>query len=196
MVARGVLDADARQVVELHRLLGEAEHPGDEGLAGDDRGHRGEHHKGQLHRLGAHQEEEPLVHRLGVLEQVGPLPPIVEQERRHHQRVPADGDRLATEMPHVGVERLAAGDDEKDRAEGEEGVLGLVVEEPDRPHRVHRLDHLGRLEDPAQTENRQHREPDDHDRAEHLAHRAGAPLLDHEQQDQDDDGDGDHPVLE
>ena len=48
---------------------------------------------------------------VGVEQQQRALAEVVEQQRRQHQREPGEADRPLAEVAHVGVERLAAGDD-------------------------------------------------------------------------------------
>ncbi len=58
----------------------------------------------------------------GIEQQQRALAQVVQHQRRKHQRKPRDADRLLAEVPHVRVQRLAAGDDEEHRAEhGEAG---------------------------------------------------------------------------
>ena len=57
------------------------------------------------------------------------LAEVVEHQGGEHQPVPGRADRPTPEVTHVGVERLAAGDDEEDRAEREERLARLVDEE-------------------------------------------------------------------
>ena len=112
------------------------------------------------------------------------------------EAVPADGDRFAAEVPHVGVQRLPTSDHQKDRAQREERLHRLVLEEADGPHRIDGLDDLWRMHDVAQAEQRDHREPHDHDRPEHSADGTGAALLHAEQTDEDGHRDRDDPALE
>ena len=58
--------------------------------------------------------------RVRVVQQERALAEVVEHERGHDEREPGDADRAAAEVAHVGVERLAAGDGEHDRAEDDE----------------------------------------------------------------------------
>ena len=96
-------------------------------------------------------------------------------------RVPDERDRPATEVAHVGVERLAAGDDEEDAAEGEERLPRLGLEEVDDVDRVDGLEHARVLEDLVQAEHAEDGEPHDHDRPEDLADGLGAAALHDEQ---------------
>jgi hypothetical protein len=109
------------------------------------------------------------------------LAEVVEQQPREHEAVPGDLDRLAAEVPHVGVQRLAAGDDEEDRPERDEPLPRVLDEEVDRVRRRHGPQHLGMGDDLAQPEHAERREPHDHDRAEHLGDPGRAAPLDGEQ---------------
>ena len=84
------------------------------------------------------QQEERLLRRLRVGHQQRALAEVVQQQRRQHEREPGDPDRPLAEVPHVRVERLAAGDDEEDRAEDGEAVPAVLAEERDRVTRVDR----------------------------------------------------------
>ena len=120
-LAGGVDDGDARQVAELNRLAGERVGARDERL----RRHHGRQGRQDHHRVepGArHQAVERIGRRLGALEQQRPLPEVVDEQRREHAAVPGEADGARPEVPHVGVQRLAAGHAEDDRAEHQEPV--------------------------------------------------------------------------
>ncbi len=67
--------------------------------------------------------------RLG--EQQRPLAEVVEDQRRHDEGEPGEADRQAAEVAHVGIERLAAGDGQDHRTEGEEGQRRMTDDEAD-----------------------------------------------------------------
>ena len=71
----------------------------------------------------------------GLREQQRALSEVLQHERRADDDEPVDLDRLLAEMPEVGVERLAAGGDEEDRAEDEKAVHAVRDEEADRVDR-------------------------------------------------------------
>ena len=73
----------------------------------------------------------------GLRQQQRALAEVVQQQRRQHQREPGDADRPLAEVAHVGVERLAAGDDEEDRAEHGEAVPAVFAK---NAHGVARID--------------------------------------------------------
>ena len=87
--------------------------------------------------LGSHPVERALDRRRVADQQRG-LAEVVQQQAGQHERVPDERDRLAAEVAHVGVQRLAAGDDEEDAAEGEERLAGCCGEEVDDVDRVDR----------------------------------------------------------
>jgi len=99
-------------------------------------------------------------------------------------------------MPHVGVQRLAAGHGQDDGPEREEALPGMAEQELDRVDRIERRQHRRRVQDADHAQHRQHAEPGAHDRAEEAADRAGAVFLDREQDGQDNRGDRHDVVLE
>ncbi len=100
-------------------------------------------------------------------------------------------DGLPAEVPHVGVERLTAGDAQHDGPEDHEAVHLVVDEELDRVDRVQRAEDLGDPGDPDHAQHRERAEPHHHHRPEDATDRGGAALLDGEQPDEDGDGDRD-----
>ena len=54
------------------------------------------------------------------------LAEVVQHQRRHHQAEPGDADRPLAEVAHVGIERLAAGDAQHDRAQRDEGDAAVA----------------------------------------------------------------------
>ena len=69
------------------------------------------------------------------------LAEVVQQQRRQHQAEPGEADRTLAEVAHVRVQRLAAGDDEEDRAEHGEAVQSVLLEESHRVTRIERRQH-------------------------------------------------------
>ena len=57
---------------------------------------------------------------VGFAQQQRALAEVVQEQRRQHEHEPREPDRPLAEVPHVGVQRLAAGDDEEDGAEHRE----------------------------------------------------------------------------
>ena len=64
-----------------------------------------------------HQPVERILDRRRIGQHQRALAEIIDQQRRQHEAEPRGLDRLAAEMAEVGIERLAAGDREKHRAE-------------------------------------------------------------------------------
>jgi hypothetical protein len=89
------------------------------------------------------------------------------------------------EMPHVRVQRFAAGQRQKDRAQQQEGLSRLGDREIDGVCRIQRRQHLGRLHDAVDAEQREHGEPDDGHRTEEAADQRRAFALHQEQQHDD-----------
>ena len=91
------------------------------------------------------EEEERVLDRFKRLgrslgQQHRPLPHIIEQQGRHDEVEPAELDRAAAEMAHVGVKRLGAGDGEDHAAHGDEGRKRLGEVEFEGVQRVQHLD--------------------------------------------------------
>jgi hypothetical protein len=99
-------------------------------------------------------------------------------------------------VPHVGVQGLTAGDDEHHRAEDEEPVQPVPLEELDAMAREDGPQHVGPLQDLPQSEAGEREKPDKHDGTEEPAHPASALLLNREQADQDQARDRHHARLE
>ena len=68
----------------------------------------------------------------------GPLPEVVEQEAGKDEGVPRPLDGPATEMAHVGVERLHAGDGQDHGPEDEDDLDPVHRDELDCMAGVHR----------------------------------------------------------
>ena len=132
----------------------------------------------------------------GVLQQQRGLAGVAQQQGRQHDGVPGRPDRVAAEMPHVGIQRLTAGDRQEHAAEDDETVPAMRDDEPDRVQRVDRQDHLRPPHDAGQAEHRDDHEPQQHDRAEHPADAGGALHLRAEQTEQHHQRRGHHVGLE
>ncbi len=195
LVAGSVLDGHPRHVAELDRLTGQGEGAGDHRLGGDHRGQGGQRHHRQQRPAGR-QQVEGVARRLGVGKDGRALAEVVQHQRRQHQQEPGTGDRLATEVAHVGVQRLGAGQRQYGGAEDGDTDAGMRAEETHGPYRVHRLQHFRLLDHPVDTQRRQGAEPEHHDRAEQDADPRGAVLLDQEQADQHDKRQRYRPVLQ
>ncbi len=126
---------------------------------------------------------------VGRPEDQGALAHVVEGQRREDDEEPRPADRRASEVPHVGVERLRARDREHDRAERDEGDPRVRGEELDPVARRQRLDDRRVCDDPAEPGDRQDREPDRHHGTEHPPDPVRPVTLDREQRDDHRDRD-------
>ena len=74
-----------------------------------------------------------------MFKQKSGLATITEQDCGQHYHIPGAADRIAADMPHIGVKSLAAGDREKDTTEdGKAGPTGSP-QETDRILRINRF---------------------------------------------------------
>ncbi|MNH12578.1 hypothetical protein D3C79_721240 [compost metagenome] len=190
-----MLDLHARDVTELDGLAGQGEGPGDHRLRGDHRGHGRQPHQRQQ-SPGRRQQIEGVTRGLRVLQQHRALAEVVEHQCRQHQREPGTGDRLATKVTHVGIQRLGTGQRQHHRTEDGHAHARMHDEEAHRPDRVERLEHFRALRDAMNAQRSEHQEPDDHDRAEQGADLRRAVLLYQEQRHQHHQGDGHHPMID
>jgi hypothetical protein len=185
-------DMHARQEAELDRLLGQREHARDDRLRcdhGSDCGQRDERVVQPVRR----ELEEGIINRRGIVDQHGGLPEVIQHQRGQADCKPGEPDRQASEMSHVGVHRLAAGDGEKRGAEnGEADVKILMDQKIDGIKRAHRGQHRRMLDDAVNSERGENDEPAEHHRAEDPAEEARAALLHRKQRHQNDDGDRHH----
>ena len=128
---RRVADLDARAVAQLHGLPRQREHRRDQRLAGDACRGRRQNHK-RHHQPGRRHPVEHVLGSLRMLQQQGALPEVVQHQPGKHHPEPRQTNRAGAEMAHVGIQRLAAGDDEEHRAEDDEAVIAVGREEPGR----------------------------------------------------------------
>ena len=75
------------------------------------------------------------------------LTEVAQRAGGQDEAEPAAGDGAATEVPHVGVERLGAGDREHDRGKGEERDVEVAGQERQRVGRRQRLEDLRVVDD-------------------------------------------------
>ena len=115
----GVAHLHAGQEAELHGLARDGVGAGDDGLAGDRRGHGGERHHG-IERPLRKQQIERIGDGVRLEQHERALAEIVEQQRRQHEEQPGGLDRPSPEMAEIVVERLRARHDEEHRAERDE----------------------------------------------------------------------------
>jgi len=97
-----------------------------------------------------------------VPEQERPLAEVVQEERRKDEAEPGDAYRPGAEVPHVGVDGLAARDDEEDRTEDEKPAEAVCREEPGAVKGDEGLEHLRSPEHVHDAENREGGEPEEH----------------------------------
>ena len=84
----------------------------------------------------------------GIEQQQRSLAQVVQKERRKHERKPRQADRMAAEMSHVRVQRLAAGDDEEHGAKHRESGQAVVAKKTVGMARIERPQHCRRAHDP------------------------------------------------
>ena len=124
------------------------------------------------------------------------LAQVGQHHRGQHHGEPGEADRSRAKVAAVGVQRLGAGDRQHDRAEREERGDAVIEEEAHRPRRREALQDLGVRDHLAAAENPDGQKPDEDDRAEQPADRAGAEPLGQEQADEDHQRDRDDQMLE
>ena len=124
------------------------------------------------------------------------LAEVAQGQRGQSEREPGEADRPGTEVAHVGVEGLAAGDREECTANHDEGERPDVPEVGDRGKWTQRHQDCGRSRDAGHSEDPDDDEPDQHDRSEQAADERGALALHHEEGDEDDDRNGHHKAIE
>ena len=88
-------------------------------------------------------------------------------------------------MPHVGVERLAARDDQEDGAEHREAVPPMLSKEREGMPGIDCGEHHRLFHEPGDAERRDDEEPANHDRTEEPTNSVGAVPLNREHTDDD-----------
>ncbi len=184
-------DAQARQETQLHRLPRHGKGAGYDRLARDHRRQCRQDHQRQPRPFGSQQEERILRSRR-LIQQQRSLPQIVEHQARQRRVKPGDADRLAPEMPHIGIERLRPRHGQHHRSQSQKCQFRIDQEEVQRPPRIDDGEDLRVPHYVGDTQDREHQEIDHHDRAEQRADSRRADALDNEQGDQDDDRDRQH----
>jgi hypothetical protein len=183
-----MVDSDARAEPELHGLHGQRKRAGDHRLRRDD-GRRHREQNQRVDRPRRCQQVERVLRGRRIFQQQRALSEVVEQQRRQHDGTPVDADRPRAEVPHVGVQRLAAGHDQEHRAEHEVAVPPGLGEELDGVERIDGGQHRRIARDLQRPEHRQDREPEQGDRPEHGTDTGRAEPLAGEQRDEDGDRD-------
>ena len=191
----GVAHRHARQQVELHALPGDGVCPGDQRLAGDHGGQRGERHERQAQCLGGEQVERVLG-RHRVAQHQRALAEVVQRQARQDEEQPRQADRPRAEVAHVGVERLGAGDGQHHRAERNKGEPAVAQAEGHGVVRRERAQHRRVARDAGRPQHTEGCEPQHHHRAEHPADAAGAAALRREQRDDHRDRGRQHEPLQ
>ncbi|MNN19291.1 hypothetical protein D3C81_1325270 [compost metagenome] len=97
-----MLDEHSRHIAQLDGLACKREGAGDHGLRGNDGRQGSQSDHGQQGPLGG-QQVERVAHRSRVVEDQRTLAEVVQHQARQHKHEPSAGNRLATEVPHVGV---------------------------------------------------------------------------------------------
>ena len=169
---------EPREEPEPGRLRHERERPRDQCLRGDDRRDR----RQQDHRVQQsvrHEAVEELAARdRRVAEQVGALAEVVEQQRRIHDREPADSYRPRAEVAEVRVHRLATRHDQHQCAQDQQRVVAArAPQELETVEWIEGGHDPGVVSDLHGAEDRDHDEPGDQDWAEHPADPGGTPDL-------------------
>ena len=67
--------------------------------------------------------------RRWIRQQERALAEVIQEQGREDEHEPGHADRALSEVAHVGVERLTAGDDEKHGAEDRESVPAVLAKE-------------------------------------------------------------------
>ncbi len=108
-MGRGVVNLEQWHQTGGDPLIDDRKHAADNGLRGDDRGHDSQDQEWdvQQRRLVLHHGEQD-VFCIRVLNDKGPLPQIIQIQGNKH-KVPGPDDRLAAQVPHIGVERFTTG---------------------------------------------------------------------------------------
>ena len=112
-----------------------------------------QHHQ-RNQRPARRQQVERVTRRFRVLQQQGALAEVVQHQRRQHQDEPGAGNRLATEVAHVGVQRFGTGQCQHHRAENRHAHARMHDEEMHTPDRVHRIQHFRVSDDAVDTQTR------------------------------------------
>ena len=118
-------------------------------------------------------------------ESISALPEVVEEKRRVDDGEPGDPDRQNAEMADVGVHRFAAGNDQHQSAQDQEGIEEIrASQELKAVKRIEGGENLRGRRDLSRAEDRNGDEPGEHDRPKHLSNAGGAFELDGEQGDE------------
>ena len=112
-----------------------------------------------------------------VLEDLGPLPEVVQQQCGKHDDEPTKRDGPPSEVSHVGVECLTSGDDKEQRTHREKPFPWVGLKVADCPDWVDGLEDFRGANDALCAEHGKHGKPHEHDGPEHFANPTGTPPL-------------------
>ena len=194
LARRRVPHGEVRQEAEAYRLARHRERAGDDGLRRDHRGQRGQHDHRDT-RPTRREQVERIADRRRLVQHERTLAEVVDDQRGEDEGEPADPDRPASEVAHVRIQRLGAGDGQHDRAHRDESGVGMIGEEGADVGGRQAAQHLGVLRDARQPGQYEHDEPDDHDRPEQPADLVRAPPLRREEHGKDDRTDRQHDIV-
>ena len=172
--------------------MGQRECPRNERLRRDDGCQRGDDEHGvQVPRRDEPEERVVDSGRLG--EEQRALAQVVEQQRGEDHDEPDHPDGAGPEVPHVGVKRLATGDDQDHRAKDDERQQRMGQEEGDGVRRAERQEDFRMQRDPPDPDRGDADEPEQHDPAERATYLGRTMVLEIEQEPDDhgrEDNDG------
>ena len=143
----------------------------------------------RVQRPSRRQAVERIAGGFGIVNEQGPLPEVVQEQRHPDEAEPVDLDRPLAEMSHVRVERLSSRRDKEDGTENEKSVEAVSRKEVERVGRIDRGEHGRVADDPGDAQDRESAEPDEHDRPEHGTDPAGPVSLEEKEADEDADRD-------
>ena len=112
------------------------------------------------------QPVERVVDGGGIAQHQRALREIIENQGREDEREPGELDRLAAEVPQIGIERFATGyrqEHKPERHEADEPMLGQKANRKDRVCRGEHMRIVGEMRD---TDDAEGEEPDHHHRSE------------------------------
>ncbi len=184
-VVRRMHHRDPRTVTELHGLAGQRKAAGDQSLRRGDRRQRGNHDH-RIQEKPRDQLIERVARRLGAAQEQGALAEVVEHQGREHHAEPGQTNRPAAEVPHVGVQGLATGQDQDHRAEDQEPDHAVANKEVDGVPRIDRREHDRILNDRHDAKEGDRAEPYHHDRRKSFPDPVGSKPLHQEQPEQND----------
>src|SRR5882762_6104723 len=170
---------------EHDRLASHRKCAGDDRLAGDHGGERGQGDQRQQQRFRAEAIEDVAVDRL-ARDGDGCLSRVVEYQAGKHDGRPGELDRPRAEMTHVGVQRLGACHAQEHATEHERAGCAAVQQEVQADQRVQRIQYRRMPDQSPQPEQRHRREPQRHHRTEGAPDARGSLRLQREQRAQND----------